>query len=117
MLALRSHLGITLHAQDADSQLLRWGRAGQQLKHFPLLFAKVSESFEAVKQSLFPYLFWLGRFYPCISISEEWKEKFCLVTAFLVKEAMGGIGKIKCWSSISKNEEMNMNGVKGGKFR
>lgn len=77
-----------LHAQDADSQLLRWGRAGQQLKRFPLLFAKVSESFKAMKQSLFPNLFWLGRFYPCISINGEWKGKFCLITAFLVEEAM-----------------------------
>lgn len=39
-----------LHTQDADSQLLRWGTAGQQLKHFPLLFAKVSESFKAMKK-------------------------------------------------------------------
>lgn len=39
-----------------------------------LLFAKVSESFKAMKESLFPNLFWLGRFYPCISINGEWKE-------------------------------------------
>lgn len=78
VLVLHSHWGIMLHAQDADSQLLRWGRAGQQqLKHFPLLFAKVSQSFKAMKQSLFPNLFCLGRFYPCISVSGEWKEKFC----------------------------------------
>lgn len=77
LLLLHSHLGIMLHTQDADSQLLRWGRPGQQLKHFPLLFAKVSESFKAMKQSLFPNLFRLGRFYPCISINEEWKGKFC----------------------------------------
>lgn len=94
MLILYSHLGITLHAQDADSQLLRWGRAGQQLKHFPLLFAKVSQSFKAMKESLFPNLFWLGRFYPWISTNGEWKEKICLITAFLVKEAICGIGKV-----------------------
>lgn len=102
-----------LHTQDADSQLLRGGTAGQQLQHFPLLFAKVSESFKAMKQSLFSNLFWLGRFYPRISINGKWKEKFCLITAFLVKEAMcGGIGKITVLELI-KNEEMNINGVRG----
>lgn len=53
---LHSHWGIMLHTQDADSQLLRWGTAGQQLQHFPLLFAKVSESFKAMKQFIFKFI-------------------------------------------------------------
>lgn len=71
-----------------------WGGAEQDSSSNTLLFAKVSESFKAMKESLFPNLFWLGRFYPYISINGEWKEKFCLITAFLVKEAMCGISRI-----------------------
>ena len=39
-----------LHGQDTDSYLLRRGGAGEQLKHFSLLFTKISRSFSVIKQ-------------------------------------------------------------------
>lgn len=73
-----------------------WGGAQQDSSSSTFLCCLL-KSLKVSRQwnSLFSNLFWLGRFYPCFSINGKRKEKFCLITAFLVKEAMcGGIGKI-----------------------
>lgn len=90
VLVLHSHLGILLHTQDADSQLLRWGRAGQQLKYFPLLFASASESFEFISKFILAKQILSLHFY-------QWGmgRKILLNNSFFFgKEVMWDIGEI-----------------------